>query len=167
MPCAPPLRPWLLRVATRLNKSWYTALTRGTRESCAFGGATFSIRPNFCAPLRKNEFYNFAGRWFCFRNLPKNIAKFFLKFLKLVRTSSSLCTPIVLTQKRWQNASYLQLSGLNNWFYVVITIFAQHLNICSPKLVEWRRLLPPRGDASANSEWWIWGFEPFVAIANP
>jgi len=28
------------------------------------------------------------------------------------------------------------LSGLNNWFYVVITIFAQHLNICSSKLVE-------------------------------
>jgi len=28
----------------------------------------------------------------------------------------------------------LQLGGLNNWFHAVITIFAQHLNICSPKL---------------------------------
>jgi len=42
--------------------------------------------------------------------------------------------PIALTQKLWQNTSYLQLGGLINWFYVVITIFAQHLNICSPKL---------------------------------
>jgi len=25
-PCPPSLRPWLLRAATRLNKSWYTAL---------------------------------------------------------------------------------------------------------------------------------------------
>jgi len=37
----------------------------------------------------------------------------------------------------------LVLRGYNN--------FAQHLNICSPKLVEWRRLLPPPGDASGNS----------------
>jgi len=35
-----------------------------------------------------------------------------------------------------ENTSYLQLSGSNNWFYVVITIFAQHFNICSAKLVE-------------------------------
>jgi len=49
------LRPWLLRAATRLNKSWHTALTRGIREPWALGGAKFSIRPNFCATLRKNE----------------------------------------------------------------------------------------------------------------
>jgi len=50
---------------------------------------------------------------------------------------------------------------------VVITTFAQNLKICSPKLVEWRRLLPPPGDASTNSYWWLCGFEPFVAITNP
>jgi len=43
-------------------------------------------------------------------------------------------TPIALTQKLWQNISYLQLGSMNNWFYPVMTIFAQHLNICSPKL---------------------------------
>jgi len=32
--------------------------------------------------------------------------------------------PITLMQKLWQNTGYLQLSGLNNWFYVVI-------NFCS------------------------------------
>jgi len=45
-------------------------------------------------------------------------------------------TLFALTQKLWQNTTYLQLVGLNNWFYAVITIFAQHLNICSPKLGE-------------------------------
>ena len=78
-----------------------------------------------------------------------------------------LRTPIALTQTLWQNTSYLQLSGFNHWFYVVIIIFDQHLNICSPKLVEWRRLLPPPGDTSGNSCWWLCGFEPFVASANP
>ena len=72
----------------------------------------------------------------CFRNLPKNIGKFFLNFLNLVRISPPYRTPTDLTQKLWQNTSYPQLSGLNNWFYVVIKIFAQHLNMCSPKLGE-------------------------------
>jgi len=108
-----------------------------------------------------------AGRWFCFRNLPKIIGKFFLNVFNLVRTFLSLLTPLALTQKLWQNTSYIQLSGLNNWIYVVITIFAQHLIICSPKLMEWRRLLPPPGYASANSDWWLCGFEPCVAVANP
>jgi len=80
-------------------------------------------------------------RWFCLRNLPKHIDKFFLNFLNHVQISPPHRTT-ALTQKLWQNTSYLQLSALNNWFYVVITIFAQHLNICSPKLGEWRRLLP-------------------------
>jgi len=29
---------------------------------------------------------------------------------------------------------------MNHWFYVVMTIFDQHLNICSPNSGEWRRL---------------------------
>jgi len=84
-PCPPSLRPWLLRAATRLNKSWYTAVTRGKREPWALGGAKFSIHPNFCATSRKNEWENFAGRWFCFKKLPENIGKFFLNFFNLVR----------------------------------------------------------------------------------
>jgi len=71
-----------------------------------------------------------------FQKLSQRYREVFPEFFNLVRTAPSLRTPIVLTQKLWQNASYLQLSGFNNWFYVVITIFAQHLNICSPKLVE-------------------------------
>jgi len=75
--------------------------------------------------------------------------------------------PITLTQKVWQITSYLQLGGLINWFYVVITFFSQRLNKCSPKLRDWRRLLPPPGYTSGNSHWWLCGFDPFVAIGNP
>ena len=80
-PCPPWLHPWLLRVVTPLNKSWYTALARGIWEPWALGGAKFSIRPNFAPLLRKNEWENFARRWFCFKTLPKNYGKVFLNFL--------------------------------------------------------------------------------------
>jgi len=50
---------------------------------------------------------------------------------------------------------------------VVITIFAQLLNICSTKLGYWRRLLPRPGYTSGNSYWWLCGFDPFVAIWYP
>jgi len=49
------LRPWLLHSATRLNKSWYTAPTRGIRVPWAPGGEKFSNRPNVCATLRKTN----------------------------------------------------------------------------------------------------------------
>ena len=65
----------------------------------------------------------------------------------------SSLTPLALTQKREQNTSYLQLGGLIIWFTVVKTIFAQHLNICSPKLGEWRCLLPPPGYTLSNCYW--------------
>jgi len=102
-----------------------------------------------------------------FQKLAQKYREVFPEFFISCPNPNSLRTPIALTQKLWQNTSYLQLSGLNNWFYVVITIFAQHLNICSPKLVELQRLLLPPGYASANSYWWLCGFEPFVAIGNP
>jgi len=37
-------------------------------------------------------------------------------FLILPESSPAPRTPIVLTQKLWQNTYYLQLGGLNNWF---------------------------------------------------
>ena len=54
-PSPPSLRPWLLRSATRLNKSWYTALTTGIRELWDLGRENFSILPNFYATLRKTN----------------------------------------------------------------------------------------------------------------
>ena len=49
-PFPPSLRPWLLRAATRLNKSCYTALTRGKRKPWALGGQNFPFARIF-APL--------------------------------------------------------------------------------------------------------------------
>jgi len=71
------------------------------------------------------------------KQLAQTYREVFPEFFKILPQSSLLpCTPIALTQKLWQNTTYLQLSGLNNWFYAVIIIFAQHLSICSPKLGE-------------------------------
>jgi len=42
-------------ITARINKSWYTALTRGIREPWALGEAKFSNRPSFCATLRKTN----------------------------------------------------------------------------------------------------------------
>jgi len=71
-----------------------------------------------------------------FQKLAQKYPEVFPEFFNLVRISRPLRMRIALTQKLWQNTSYLQLSGLNNWFYVVITIFAQHLNMFTSKLVE-------------------------------
>jgi len=46
----------LLR-ATRLNKLWYSDLTRGVRGPLSLGGK-FSIRPNFYANMRKTNRYD-------------------------------------------------------------------------------------------------------------
>jgi len=48
-----------------------------------------------------------------------------------------------------------------------MTIFAQHLNCFSVKVGEWRRLSPLSGYVLGNCDWWLCGFHPFVAIANP
>jgi len=70
------------------------------------------------------------------KQLAQTYRDVFPEFLKFCPNLPPLRTPIALTQKLCQNTSYLQLGGLINWLYVVITIFAQHLNICSPKLGE-------------------------------
>jgi len=121
----------------------------------------------FLRHFEEKRIGEFCRAMILFQKLAQKYQEVFPELFKSYPNLPPLRTPIAITQKLWQNTSYLQLSGLNNWFYVVTTIFAQHLNICSPKLVEWRRLLPSPGDASGNSYWWLCGFDPFVAIANP
>ena len=133
-PWPPSLRPWLLCSATRLNKSWYTALNRGIRELWDLGGEIFWILPNFCATVRKMNWRVLQGDGSSYETCPNISGSFSWIFLILCKSPPPLRTPIVLTQKLWQITSYLQLTALNNWFFVVITSFAQHLNICSPKL---------------------------------
>ena len=166
-PCPPSLRPWLLRAATPLNKSWYTALTRGISEPRVLGGAKFSIRPNFCAPEEK-RIGEYCRAIVLFQKLAQKYREVFPEVFKSCpNLPPPLRTPIVLTQKLWQNTSYLQFGGLNKWIYAVIASFAQHLDICNPKLGKWRSLPPPPGYASGNSDWWLCGFDPFIATANP
>jgi len=94
----------------------------------------FSL-PEFLRHFEEKRIGEFCRAMVLFQKLAQKYRKFFLNF-SILSESPPLRTPIALTQKLWQITSYLQLSGLNNRFYVVITIFAQHLNVCSPKLVE-------------------------------
>jgi len=91
--------------------------------------------PEFLRHFEEKRIGEFCRAMVLFQKLAQKYRKFFLNF-SILSESPPLRTPIALTQKLWQITSYLQLSGLNNRFYVVITIFAQHLNVCSPKLVE-------------------------------
>jgi len=159
----PSLRPWLPHSATRLNKSWHTALIRGIQD---LGEKTFQFARIF-APLWGKRIGEFCRAMVLLEKLAQTYREVFPEFFLSCPNLPPLRTPTALAQKLWQKTSYLELSGLNNWFYVVIKIFAEHLDICSPKLVEWRSLLPPPGYASGKSYWWLCGFEPFVAIANP
>ena len=59
-PCPPSLRRWLLRAATRLNKSWYTALTRGIWEPWALGEQNLQFARIF-APLWGKRIGKFCG----------------------------------------------------------------------------------------------------------
>jgi len=73
-------------------------------------------------PLQRKQIANLL------RKLPKNIGLFCLNFFK---TCPNLPPNSVLTQKLWQNSSYLQLGRMYNCFYAFTTIFAQQFNICS------------------------------------
>ena len=56
-----------------------------------------------------------------------------LNYYVLARRSSTKYSTqqSALTLKYWQNASYHQLGGMNNWLYAVMTISAHWFNICS------------------------------------
>jgi len=161
----PSLRPWFLarRAST---KPWYTALTAGIREPWASGGKNVQFAQIF-APLWGKQIGKFCREMVLLKQLAQASTSFSWNFLYLAPISPPLRTPIALTQKLCQNTSFLQLGGLIDWFYVVITIFAQHLNICSPKLGKWRCRLPPPGYTSGKCYGWLCGFDPFVAIGNP
>jgi len=155
------------------NPSGSTALN-GTHSSNQRHTGTLGFRrgkifnsPEFLRRFEEIRVGEFCRAVVLFQKLAQKYQEVFPEFFKSCPNLPPLPTPIALTQKLCRNTSYLQLSGLNNWFHVVITIFAQHLNICSPKLGEWRRHVPPPGEASTNSYWCLCGFEPFVAISNP
>ena len=85
----------------------------------------------FLRHFEEKRIEEFCRTMVLFQKLTQQIGKFFLNFFNLARIVPLLRTPIALTQKLLQNTYYLQLSGWNNWFDVVITIFAQHEHLQS------------------------------------
>jgi len=77
-----------------------------------------------------------------------------LNYYTARRASTKRGAPVsATTQKLRQNTSYLQLGGINNWLYTVMTIFAQRFNICNQKLGTdraFRHQLAPRMAALTN-----------------
>jgi len=96
-------------------------------------GKIFNL-PEFLRHFEEKRIGEFYRAMVLFQKLVQKYREVFPEFFYSCPNLPPLRTPIALTQKLWQNTSYL--SGLNNWFDVVITIFVQHLNICSPQLVE-------------------------------
>jgi len=92
-------------------------------------GNIFNL-PEFLRHFEEKRIGEFWRAMVLFQKLAHKYRQVFPEFCKSCPDLPPIFTPIALTQELWQNTSYLQVSGLNNWFYVVITIFAQHLSIC-------------------------------------
>ena len=136
-PCPLSLRPWLLRAVTRLNKTMVHSSNQRHTGTLGFRGG-ISICPNFCASLRKTNRKtkfcrgkrSFAGRWFCLSNFLKH-RQVFPEILKSCPHLPPISYAYSSNAETWAKY-WLSTAWWIDWFYVAITIFAQHLNICSP-----------------------------------
>jgi len=104
----------------------------------AFSRGKIFNSPEFLRHFEVKRIGEFCRAMVLFQKLAQEYREVFPEFFKSCPNLPPLRTPIALTQKLGQNTSYLQLSlsGFNNWVYVVITTFPQHLNMRIPKLVE-------------------------------
>jgi len=73
--------------------------------------------PEFLRHFEEKRIGEFCRAMVLFQKLAQKYWEVFSEFFKSCPNLPPLRTPIALTQKLWQNTSYLQLSGLNNWFY--------------------------------------------------
>ena len=85
-------------------------------ESWTLGGGEFSIRPNF-APLWGIRVGEFCRAMVLLKKLAQKYREVFPEILKFCpNLLPPFRAPIAPTQELCQNTSYLQVSGLNNWF---------------------------------------------------
>ena len=129
-PCTPVVAP-LITVRSDAPQQTIGRSSNQRHTGNLGGGHNFQFH-RFCATVSKTNRKVLQGDDSA--TCPNISVGFSWNFLNLALIFPPPRRPIALTQKLWQNTSYLQFGGLNNWFYAVITIFAQHLNICSSKL---------------------------------
>ena len=79
-PCPSSLRPRLLREATRLNKSWYIALTRGIREPWGFKRGKSFNSPEFLRQFEEKRTGEFFRAMVLFQKLAQIYRKDFPEF---------------------------------------------------------------------------------------
>jgi len=94
-------------------------------ETLSFRRGKILNSPEFLRHFEEKRIGEFCRAMVLFQKnkLAQKYREVLPEFFNFVLISPLLRTPIDLTQKLWQNTSYLHLSGLNYWFYVVITIF--------------------------------------------
>jgi len=78
--------------------------------------------PEFLRHLEEKRMGEFCRTMVLFQKIARKYREVFPEFFQSCPNLPPLRTPVALTQKLWQNTSYLQRSGLNNWFYMVIII---------------------------------------------
>jgi len=82
-PCSPSLRPWLLRASDAPQQIMVHSSNQRLKGTLGFKRGKIFNSPEFLRHSEEKRKAEFAGRWFCFRNLPKNNGKFFPNFLIL------------------------------------------------------------------------------------
>ena len=100
----------------------YSALARGIREPLASGGGKIFNSPEFLRHFEEKRIGESRRTMVLFQKIARKYRQVFPEFFQSCPNLPPLRTPVALTQKLWQNTSYLQRSGLNNWFYMVIII---------------------------------------------
>ena len=136
MPLAPVVTPLVVVTARSDAPQQIMVHSSSQRHTGTLGfrwGKIFNS-PEFLRHVEETGIGEFCKAMVLFQKLAQKYREVFPEFFKS-------CPNLPLTSYAYSFntetfTSYLQLSGLNNWFYVVITIFAQHLNICSPILME-------------------------------
>jgi len=138
-------------------------------ETLSFRRGKILNSPEFLRHFEEKRIGEFCRAMVLFQKnkLAQKYREVLPEFFNFVLISPLLRTPIDLTQKLWQNTSYLQLSGLNNWFYVVITIFLSTWIFAVQNWWNDGAFYPHLATRQATLIGGCVGFEPFVATASP
>ena len=113
------------------------SLRQRLTRTFVFKGGKILISPAILRHCEENEQESFSGRWFCLSNFPnaQRYREVFPEFYKILLESfPPHCTPIALTQKLWQNTTYPQLDGLNNWFNAFTIIVGSTIKYLQSKI---------------------------------
>jgi len=83
----------------------------------------------------------------------------YLSARRVSTNHGSHCSAVSSNAETWQNTDYLQLGGMINWLYAVMTNFDLWLNTWSSKFKRSAAPIVPPVYAPGNSDWWPYDFD--------